>query len=363
MREAGGGEHGEQIDERATESAEHPRGAVEALAHGGAEVVRGAATAEGDTSVDGALPVDDEVAQVVERLPFGQTDRVPDVVGQRLGRHHQGVDGHDSAPLTGQSRREPLRGADDDVGANRPVRRDHPSRLDRGDGRLLVHRRTAGLDGIGETAHQAGRMDDGAVRGVQRAELSSRSHTGRGLLFREQGEVLLSRAELARFGDLGSRPCQLWHRAGGADRATFGESAVDALRRDDGSDLVDRRPHRRLHRQRGGSTGRHCERCRGAGEQRRAPSTVSTRRTEAGDLRLEHDDAQVGLGPGEVVRGPQASEPGTNDGDVGVAVAGESGPRRPVVPSGFVPHREMPVGSVVDVQRTPQEYVSLRICK
>ena len=197
MREAGGGEHGEQIDERATESAEHPRGAVEALAHGGAEVVRGAATAEGDTSVDGALPVDDEVAQVGERLPFGQTDRVPDVVGQRLGRHHQGVDGHDSAPLTGQSRRESLRGADDDVGANGPVGRDHPSRLDRRDGGLLVHRRTAGLDGIGETAHQAGRMDHGAMGGVQRAELSSRSQAVCSLPLREEDDVLFSRAELA----------------------------------------------------------------------------------------------------------------------------------------------------------------------
>ena len=77
VREVDVGEHGEQVADRVDEHGPHPLVGVEAGVDARPEVVRGAAAAEGQPAVGGALPVDDRVAGVVERRSVGQPDRRP----------------------------------------------------------------------------------------------------------------------------------------------------------------------------------------------------------------------------------------------------------------------------------------------
>ena len=85
-----------------------------------AEVVRRAAPAEREPAVGGALPVDDQVPVVGERLAARSPIWSQTSLGQRLGRHHQRVDRDDRpAPRPGSVRRVALGRAHDDVGARR----------------------------------------------------------------------------------------------------------------------------------------------------------------------------------------------------------------------------------------------------
>ena len=98
----------------------------------------------------------------------------------------------------------------------------------------------------------------------------------------------------------------------------------------------------------------------GGGEQRRCPATVAAARPEPGRLGLHDGDPQGRLGTGEVQRRPQAGEAGTDDRHIGLAVAGQRGPRGPVVRCGLVPEAQVTVvaaGTAADLgaQRTPHE--------
>src|SRR3954470_23902304 len=83
-----------------------------------AEVVRRTASAEGDSIVGRALPVDDQPAIVVEGLALCPADRVEERVRQRFGGNHQRVDGRNRAALTRQPGGETLGGTHDDVGGD-----------------------------------------------------------------------------------------------------------------------------------------------------------------------------------------------------------------------------------------------------
>src|SRR5207244_5391387 len=60
-----------------------------------------------------------------------------------------------------------------------------------------------------------------------------------------------------------------------------------------------------------------------ARDSRRDPAAVSPRRPVAGNLALEHDDAQIGLEPLQVVRGPEPGEAGADDRDVAARITAE----------------------------------------
>lgn len=61
----------------------------------GVEGVRGAAAADGDAAVGGALGVDEGVRGVAEALVPLPADLLPGAVGELLGHDHRGVDGDD----------------------------------------------------------------------------------------------------------------------------------------------------------------------------------------------------------------------------------------------------------------------------
>ena len=61
------------------------------------------------------------------------------------------------------------------------------------------------------------------------------------------------------------------------------------------------------------------------GEERRDPAAVAAGGAEAGDVLLHHGHAQVRVGLGEVVRGPEPRVAGADDGDIDVGGALESG--------------------------------------
>ncbi len=92
---------------------------VELGLHGRAEVVRRAPPAEGEAPVRRPLPVDDQVAGVVEGLPVAQPDLVPRGVGQRLGGDHERVERHQRPALAVERGGVALGGPDDDVGLER----------------------------------------------------------------------------------------------------------------------------------------------------------------------------------------------------------------------------------------------------
>ena len=115
---------------------------------------------------------------------------------------------------------------------------------------------------------------------------------------------------------------------GEVDGAALVEPAVDA-----GARRPRRRPRRRC-----GASPAPCARPRPA--RRPAPPRRRARRSRRRTNRrcaptprtrrfpLEHDDPQRRVGAQQRVRGPQPGEPGADDGHVGVAVAGQRGPRR-----------------------------------
>ncbi len=123
--EAGLRQIGEELGQGLAQQRVHRGLAVEGLPHGGPVVVGRPAAAEGDAPVGGPLPVDDHVPVVGERGPRLETGRLPEVVAQWLGGHHERVHRHDVAAMARQRRGPGLRGPHHDVGPHRATARHH----------------------------------------------------------------------------------------------------------------------------------------------------------------------------------------------------------------------------------------------
>ena len=121
--------------------------------------------------------------------------------------------------------------------------------------------------------------------------------------------------------DLGGQPRRLRGVAGDLHGAALDDARVDAFGRRDVDDLVDGLVERLLPRQHAVAAVQLRHPVAVTGHQPRQPAAVSSRRAEAGEAGLEHDDAQRRVGPLQVVRRPQPGVSGADDADVGVAVA------------------------------------------
>ncbi|MET3960670.1 hypothetical protein ABIE44_000604 [Marmoricola sp. OAE513] len=207
------------------------------------------------------------------------------------------------------------------------------------------------LDGAGETADQVGRLHRGAVRREGTAEHVGRRQVRGRFTGIEQSQVVLVQAARACFGHLGTRSFELRSAARQGDGPTALEPGVDALAVADPTDLADGVAHRAvqpkcIRRARGGDELGPRRR-----EQRAAPTTVAPRRSESDVLSLEHDDPQGRISAAEVVRRPQAGEPGTDDHDVVRRGARQRAPLRQRFAGGVRPQ----AGALLGAQRTPQE--------
>jgi hypothetical protein len=183
--------------------------------------------------------------------------------------------------------------------------------VERGGG--LVDRPAAALDRGRQPAHELRRLHPRAVRRVARAAQAGDARARGGLVDVEQ----LAARRLAQARELG-----LGLRDG--QRAALDEVAVDALAGAGRAHLVDRRLDRALERRDRVLTG--CLALARAGRDlAEHPAAVAPRGAEAGHLPLEHDDGERGVGPQQLVGGPQAGVAGSDDADVGLAVAVEGG--------------------------------------
>ena len=281
--------------------------------------------------VGGALAVDDQVPVVGERLAARASPIcVPDRRGQRLGGDHQRVDRRDARAAGPRSAGGVALG-----GAHARPRRARrrasvldPAGLDRRDRgcarRSCTPRRSTAA---ARPAHEPRRVDRGAVRGVRRRRGRPVAVEHRGAPRRRRAAVRRPRRGPRRGP---SRPrrapgASCGRRAGQRDRAALWRSGRRCPRR--------RRPGRPRRRCRA-SPGAGPARAVAAGRrgQRRASEAGNSAehqpplrpgRAEAGDLGLEHRDPQVGSASAQVVGGPEPGEPGADDGDVDVAVAGQ----------------------------------------
>ena len=237
----------EQLDQCAPQPLVHGVVVFVRRAHAAGEVVRGAATAERDPPVGGALAVDHQPAGVAERRPVGQPDRVEHVGRQRLGGDHQRVDRHQRAAQAGELGSERLGGPHAEPRPHAlPVGPDAMA-LDVLDRRVLVDHHAAPLDRGGQP--DARGAPDPAPRSVRVNDapwtslIPTRSRVVVGV---EPAHVVVTEAEGVVFAHLALHARRLRRAAGHVQRATLGEPAVDRLGGDHAAHLVDRGVHRQL---------------------------------------------------------------------------------------------------------------------
>ena len=305
------------------------------------------AAADRDPAVRGALRVEEQVPQVGDQHPALPADLGPDVVGQRLRRDHQRVEGQEPPALAGQQRRVRLGRAQDGARTDGALRAADAAGFQLEHLRVLVHDHAEALARRGQPADEAGGIDPRRVRGVAGGQAAGDVHAAVDLVGVQQRDV--GGGGAARVGVVDAREQAPALRLAGRDeqRAGMVEAAVDALRGGDAADLLDRRvglPLRPAHRV--GAVALLVDGC-GARDAARRPAAVPARGAVPRDLALQHDDPQVGLQLLEVVRRPQAGESGADDRHVVVRVSRQRGPRvqRPV--DAVQPQAPRPVAGLV----------------
>ena len=211
-------------------------------------------------------------------------------------------------------------------------------------GVALVQRHPVPADRLGQPAGQPGRVDRRAVRGVHAAQHAVRGGDRRGRVPVEQVKILRAEPELARLGDLGAGPLQLDRGPGQLHGAALGPVTVDALGRHGRADLVDGLLHGPVHGDRGVPAAHPVQFAQRRREQGRAPAAVAPRGAETGDLPLAHHDPEFRARLFQVVRSPQAGEPGPGDRHVRVKITLQRVPRLQRARHRIVPERQLPVG-------------------
>ncbi len=131
----------EQVAQGGSQGGEDARLLVVRGLDPGPEVVRRPASAERQSPIRRALPVDHQMPMIAERRSPGESDPIPDGIVQRLRRDHQRVHRRDRPPLPRQPRREPLGRTNNHVSTHYPVLRNRAPRLDRRHGGTFVDHR------------------------------------------------------------------------------------------------------------------------------------------------------------------------------------------------------------------------------
>ena len=113
--------------------------------------------------------------------------------------------------------------------------------------------------------------------------------------------------------------------------AALGIRRIDAFALANAADVVDRVVHCQRDRPRDGRAVVGGERAGSDGETGETPAAVAAGRAEPGDLRFDDGDVERRLALQQVIRGPEAGEPGAEDRDVDVGRTVERRPRRQVI--------------------------------
>ena len=338
--------HGrEQVDEHLVQLGEDVGVAVVLGSDPRAEVVRRAAAAERQPAVRGALPVDDEVPVVAERLALapvrpGPTRRRAAARSRpsasRPVRRSRRIPGSSAcSPRSRGPRRRPAPGR---------AAVTTPAGLDRGDRCPLVapSRRAArpreparGPAAPGGSTRSAACRSRRAPRPRCRCDVASSAPSSARSSSPKPHRRASATSARARSSCTGVRaattvpPLLKWQSM----------PSASATR----PDLVDGTLHRAVLRDRPVVAVPLRQPADRGGEQRRAPAAVAAARAEARHLPLEHRDPQRRVGDCEVVRGPESGVPRADDRDVDVEVTRQRTSRREVVVGGVVPERQRAV--------------------
>jgi hypothetical protein len=189
--------------------------------------------------------------------------------------------------------------------------RAHGPGLEREGRRALVDRRAVTLGGFREPPRELGWLHARAMRREARAAQACDPDARRRFLGLQHVAA-----------PAGPHALELRRRLGHGERAALDGVAVDRLAGAGGADLVDGLV--------GGALQRGDSRLAGRRPQPRAgrdvaehPAAVAPRGPEPGHRALEHDDLQRGVGPPQLVGGPQPRVAGADDAHVGLAVAAQ----------------------------------------
>ena len=311
--------------------------------HLGRVVVGRPAAPERDATVPGALAVDDEVAVVREGGPVPQPDLVPDLVGERLGRGHEGVDRSEASAAARHRGGVALGGEDDVLRADGPVGGDDVTAVHVGRGGLLVDRHASTLDGPGEPTDESGGVDRRAVRGPRAADRAVDRGDLLDLGRAEQPVVVRPEPPGRMVGQLHADPLQLGRVPGDGQGAALVEVAVDPLGCGHPAHLGDGLDEEPLQADGSLTAAVHGHPPQRRGEERGAPAAVASGGPVAGDLLVDDHDPKARVGDGEVVGRPQPGVAGADDRDIDVGVAGEGRPRGEVFVERVVPQAEAAV--------------------
>ena len=205
--------------------------------------------------------------------------------------------------------------------------RHHTAGLDEARSSLLVDDAALALHGIGETAHEAGRIDTCAVRCERREPCIGNRDTLGDLGWAQRANILFAPAPLAVMVDGGADTLFLRRGPRDAQNAALDEATIDLLLRDTLANPIDGLPRRALGLAYGlGTTvlGPVLGDTRNAS---RNPATIATRRAKARDLALDHAHSQRRIGIEQGIRSPETGHARAHDRDVTIRVALQRGAR------------------------------------
>ncbi|MDT4847880.1 hypothetical protein FQZ97_819560 [compost metagenome] len=279
--------------------------------------IRRAATAEDQPALGRDLPVDAQVAHVVERQAVIEVQLAPQLDRQRLGRQHQRIQRNDEARKARLLRGERLGGAYCEPGLDRPASSAHDARRHPGDGGMFKDGRAHRLDQSRQAAHQLAGMNQRAMLGVEPAQRGLGANPGGGLRAVEQLPLVRQPEARRAFHRC---PCagQLRRTAGQGEKALLGIVRLDTFECEDAADLVHRLVHGRLQLQGGFMGVQLGDAVQGDREDRRGPATVATGSTEPDFPLLQQHHAKRRIALEQVVGRPQAGVAGADDDDIGV---------------------------------------------
>jgi hypothetical protein len=208
---------------------------------------------------------------------------------------------------------------------------------------LLIDLDAETLAGRGQPASQSSGVDASTVRRVGRTKKTLRSAEELvALVGGEKPDVLGAEPGTVLCLDSDADALQLRFGSRHRERPRLLVAAVNILQRHDAADLVDPVEDLALGSKDAVPTAPSCVARAAAGNARRNKTAIATGSPESRDLSFDHRDPQGRVGRFEVVRRPEPSESGSDDGDVTRVVARELLSRGQILDDSIEPQAPRP---------------------
>ena len=208
-----------------------------------------------------------------------------------------------------------LGGAQDDGRSHLATGGLDPARVDPQHRSALMDGHPGSAHGLGQSAHEARRVDRGAVARVGGPEIGLQPDATSGLVRWKPPEIVFGKAQRVPPRDMFAKRIRLLGCRRDGQRAALGEVAVDVLGLADPTDFI----HGVLHRVQQGEPRRRIgirETLVDPHGHAHAPAAVASARAEANGLGFEYRDAQVRSVSAQIVSGPQPGEAAADDSDI-----------------------------------------------